>query len=171
MRINHQVLYTTDCMPRRHRRYRPHIPQFRVRDLAQQAVGGFLLSGTFVVTEEVWVLARHLPILNSVLVVGVVMLTGYVALYRADTTHDVTQEADVRGVPLQFLSLMGVSFGSVALLAFAAAIVSSTHEILGYLVSSLLNASCNAAPARSSASSARPISGNGSLSRRILTKS
>jgi uncharacterized membrane protein len=106
-------------MPRRSRRYRPHLPRFRVRDLAQQAVGGFLLSGAFVVTEEVWVLARHLPVLNSVFVVGVVMLIGYVALYRADTTHDAAQEADVRGVPLRFLSLMGVSFGSVALLALA----------------------------------------------------
>jgi uncharacterized membrane protein len=106
-------------MPRRSSRYRPHIPRFRVRDLAQQAVGGFLLSGAFVVTEEVWVLARHLPILNSVVVVGVVMLIGYIALYRADTAHDAAQEADVGGVPLRFLSLMGVSFGSVALLAFA----------------------------------------------------
>lgn len=86
-------------------------------DVAQQLVGGFLLSGAFVVTEEVWVLARNLPVVNSVLVVGVVILIGYAALYRADATHDVAQEADIRGVPLRFLSLMGVSFGSVTLLA------------------------------------------------------
>lgn len=104
-------------MPRGRYRYRPHVPQFRIRDLVQQAVGGFLLSGAFVVTEEVWVLARNLPLVNSVLVVGIVMLIGYAALYRADSTHDVAQEADLRGVPLRFLSLMSVSFGSVAILA------------------------------------------------------
>ncbi|KPN31711.1 putative membrane protein [Halolamina pelagica] len=31
--------------------------QFRPADVAQQIVGGFLLAGPFVVTEEVWVLA------------------------------------------------------------------------------------------------------------------
>jgi uncharacterized membrane protein len=105
-------------MPRRRSRYRPHVPEFRLGDLAQQVVGGFLLSGAFVVTEEVWVLAQNLPPVNSVLVIGIVMLIGYAALYRADSTHDVAQEADVRGIPLRFLSLMIVSFGSVAILAF-----------------------------------------------------
>lgn len=117
IRVVHQILCSIGCMPRQRYRYRTHVPQFRIYDLAQQAVGGFLLSGAFVVTEEVWILARNLPLVNSVLVVGIVMLIGYAALYRTDTTRDVAQEAELRGIPLRFLSLMCVSFGSVAILA------------------------------------------------------
>ena len=104
-------------------RRRPHrlsrVPRFRLADLAQQFVGGFLLSGAFVVTEEVWILARNLPPANSVIVVGVVAIIGYAALYRADTTRDVDREHDIAGVPVRFLSLMLVSFGSVTVLTLA----------------------------------------------------
>ena len=35
-------------------------PRFQVADIAQQIVGGFLLAGPFVVTEEVWTLATEM---------------------------------------------------------------------------------------------------------------
>jgi len=92
-------------------------PQFRLADAAQQTVGGFLLAGPFVVTEEVWVLASNMSHLQAFMVVCVTAGIGYAALYEADTGRDPDAEQEVVGVPLRFLSLMLVSFGSVALLA------------------------------------------------------
>ena len=94
-------------------------PRFKLADTAQQIVGGFLLAGPFVVTEEVWVLAAHMTAAHTVLVVGIVFGIGYGALYEADVDRDPDAEAEVVGVPMRFLSLMIVSFGSVAVLALA----------------------------------------------------
>ena len=98
---------------------RPNLrrPRFRVADSAQQVVGGFLLAGPFVVTEEVWVLASGMSWVQAVLTAGVVAAIGYATLYRADTGRDPDAEQEVVGVPLRFLSLMIVSFGSVLVLA------------------------------------------------------
>jgi len=93
--------------------------RFAVADTAQQIVGGFLLAGPFVVTEEVWVLARNMTLFHTLATVGIVFLIGYGALYKADDERDPDREAEVGGVPLRFLSLMVVSFGSVAILAVA----------------------------------------------------
>jgi len=92
-------------------------PKFRLADSAQQAVGGFLLAGPFVVTEEVWLLAAGMNVIQAVLTAGVVAAIGYAALYRADTDRDVSVERDVVGIPIRFISLMIVAFGSVLLLA------------------------------------------------------
>ena len=92
-------------------------PKFRLADSAQQIVGGFLLAGPFVVTEEVWVLAGSMSNLQAVLTVCIVGLIGYAALYQADTKRDPDSEQQVAGVPIRFISLMLVSFGSVAILA------------------------------------------------------
>lgn len=89
-------------------------PRFQVSDVAQQIVGGFLLAGPFVVTEEVWSLAANMAGWQAVAVAGPAALIGYGALYAADRDPEI--ERDVGGVPLQFVSLMLVSFGSVALL-------------------------------------------------------
>ncbi|MDG5778221.1 DUF2391 family protein [Haloarculaceae archaeon H-GB2-1] len=91
--------------------------RYRLADTAQQVVGGFLLAGPFVVTEEVWTLAADMSQLHLLLTVGIVFAIGYGALYQADNGRDPDAEAEVAGVPLRFVSLMGVSFGSVALLA------------------------------------------------------
>ena len=97
---------------------RPRRPrQFRLADSAQQIVGGFLLAGPFVVTEEVWDLATEMNELQAVATIVVVSAIGYGALYTADTTRDPDTEQEVGGVPLRFLSLLGVSFGSVLILA------------------------------------------------------
>jgi uncharacterized membrane protein len=91
--------------------------RFKTADIAQQTIGGFLLAGPFVVTEEVWVLARSMHWLQGLLTVAIVFGTGYGALYKADADRDPDRETEVGGIPLRFLSLMLVSFGSVALLA------------------------------------------------------
>ena len=90
---------------------------FRLADVAQQVVGGFLLAGPFVVTEEVWTLAEGMSLVNAVLTVLLVAGIGYGALYKADTGRDAEDERDIAGIPVRFVFLMIVSFGSVAVLA------------------------------------------------------
>lgn len=94
-------------------------PRFKVADTAQQIVGGFLLAGPFVVTEEVWVLAANMTVFHALAVVGIVFAIGYGALYEADDDRDPEAEAEVAGVPVRFVSLMLVSYGSVAILALS----------------------------------------------------
>ncbi|MFW6317661.1 MAG: DUF2391 family protein [Halorubrum sp.] len=94
-------------------------PNFRVADIAQQSVGGFLLAGPFVVTEEVWVLADFMGPLQWVVVVAMVFAIGWGALYRADSDRDAEDETEVAGVPYRFVTLMVVSFGSVLVLAYS----------------------------------------------------
>lgn len=93
--------------------------RYKLADTAQQLVGGFLLAGPFVVTEEVWVLADNMSAVHALVTVGIVVAIGYGALYQADADRDPDREAEVAGVPLRFVSLMAVSFGSVAILALA----------------------------------------------------
>ena len=92
--------------------------RFALADSAQQIVGGFLLAGPFVVTEEVWVLASHMEDWQGLLTVLMVFGVGYGALYKADDDRDPDREAEVAGIPSRFISLMLISFGSVAILAF-----------------------------------------------------
>ena len=92
--------------------------RFKTADIAQQVVGGFLLAGPFVVTEEVWVLAGSMSALQTLVTVGIVFGIGYGALYKAED-RDPDREVEIGGIPLRFLSLMGVAFGSVLLLALA----------------------------------------------------
>jgi len=93
--------------------------RFALADTAQQIVGGFLLAGPFVVTEEVWVLATDIRPLPALLTVLIVFLIGYGALYKADDDRDPDRESEVAGIPARFVSLMLVSFGSVAILTVA----------------------------------------------------
>jgi uncharacterized membrane protein len=87
-------------------------------DTAQQVVGGFLLAGPFVVTEEVWTLAANMSWLQTLLTVAIVFGIGYGALYKADD-RDPESETEVGGVPLRFVSLVLVSYCSVFVLAVA----------------------------------------------------
>jgi uncharacterized membrane protein len=91
--------------------------RYALADTAQQVVGGFLLAGPFVVTEEVWTLAANMRWWHTLFTVGIVFTIGYGALYKADNDRDLDREAEVAGVPVRFVSLMLVSFGSVATLA------------------------------------------------------
>lgn len=93
--------------------------RYAVADTAQQVVGGFLLAGPFVVTEEVWVLASEMQWYHVLFTIGIVAAIGYGALYKADDDRDPDREADVIGIPVRFLSLMVVAYGSVLILAVA----------------------------------------------------
>jgi uncharacterized membrane protein len=92
--------------------------RFKTADVAQQMVGGFLLAGPFVVTAEVWQLAASMNVFQALATVGIVFAIGYGALYKADN-RDPDREVEVGGVPVRFVSLMVVAFGSVLLLALA----------------------------------------------------
>ncbi|MGQ4557083.1 DUF2391 family protein [Halobellus sp. GM3] len=92
--------------------------RFALSDTAQQIVGGFLLAGPFVVTEEVWVLAQSMSWLQALLTAVIVFVIGYGALYKADD-RDPDRESEVGGVPLRFISLISVSYLSVFILALA----------------------------------------------------
>ncbi|MFC6724586.1 DUF2391 family protein [Halobium palmae] len=92
--------------------------RFAVADTAQQVVGGFLLAGPFVVTEEVWVLARSMSWIQGLLTVAIVLAVGYGALYKADDRNP-DREAEFGGVPLRYISLILVSYLSVFILALA----------------------------------------------------
>ncbi|WP_049937858.1 DUF2391 family protein [Haloplanus natans] len=92
--------------------------RFKLADTAQQVVGGFLLAGPFVVTEEVWTLAANMSWLQTLLTVGIVFGIGYGALYKADDRNP-EAETEVGGVPLRFVSLVLVSYCSVLTLAIA----------------------------------------------------
>jgi len=91
----------------------------QLADTAQQIVGGFLLSGPFVVTEEVWMLAQNMTMFHSLFLVSAVIAIGYGGLYGADNDRNPRLEAAVAGIPVRFISVMIVAFGSVGLLAFS----------------------------------------------------
>jgi len=92
--------------------------RYRLADTAQQIVGGFLLAGPFVVTEEVWVLAANMSWFQTLVTVTIVFGIGYGALYKADD-RDPETETEVGGIPVRFLSLVLVSYCSVLVLAVA----------------------------------------------------
>ena len=93
--------------------------RYAYADTAQQIVGGFVLAGPFVVTEEVWLLASQMQFYHAAVTVLMVAVIGYGALYKADDDRDPDREAEVAGVPVRFVSLMVVSFGSVFVLSVA----------------------------------------------------
>ena len=94
------------------------IKRFSLADLAQQMVGGFLLAGPFVVTEEVWTLAENLQWYHPIFTVLIVLGIGYGALYEADEDRDADKEVDIGGIPVRFLSLLFVTYLSVSVLIF-----------------------------------------------------
>lgn len=87
-------------------------------DLVQQIVGGIVLSAPFVVTEEVWNLAASMNWVQWLITVFVVVTIGYGTLYRADDERDAEREESIAGLPLRFVSLLLISYLSVAMLAF-----------------------------------------------------
>ena len=93
--------------------------RYALADTAQQVVGGFLLAGPFVVTEEVWTLAGNMRWWHTLMTVSIVFAIGYSALYEADDGRDPDREAEVAGVPVRFISLVTVSYLSVLILALA----------------------------------------------------
>ena len=86
-------------------------------DLAQQIVGGFILSAPFVVTEEVWSLAASMNDSRWAATVLLALAIGYGTLYRAVDDRDADEEASIAGLPLRFVSLVFISYLSVTTLA------------------------------------------------------
>jgi uncharacterized membrane protein len=92
--------------------------RFKLADTAQQIVGGFLLAGPFVVTAEVWDLAKSMSVVQALLTMVIVLSIGYGALYKADDRNP-DRERKVAGVPIRYISLIVVSYLSVLILALA----------------------------------------------------
>jgi len=92
--------------------------RFALSDTVQQIVGGFLLAGPFVVTEEVWVLAGSMSAFQALATVVIVLAIGYGALYKADDRNP-DRETEVGGIPVRFISLVAVSYLSVLILALS----------------------------------------------------
>jgi uncharacterized membrane protein len=101
--------------------------QFHFSDVFQQIVGGFLLAGPFVVTEEVWNLARGMADVQGGLTVALVLVIGYGTLYEADEDRDEEREPNLLGIPQRFLSLILVAYLSVSILVF----LFSAPEVFG----------------------------------------
>ncbi len=91
---------------------------FGFDDVAQQIVGGFILSAPFVVTEEVWHLAAAMSWVQLAITVFMVVTIGYGTLYRATEDRDADREESIAGLPIRFISLIVISYLSVAILAF-----------------------------------------------------
>ncbi|MHA2503670.1 MAG: DUF2391 family protein [Candidatus Kariarchaeaceae archaeon] len=90
--------------------------KFRLADTAQQMVGAIILSGPFIVTEEVWRIAFNMNWIQFFLVLAIGGSIGYFALFKADKTRDATTEQNVAGVPVRFISLLAVAYFSVLLI-------------------------------------------------------
>lgn len=58
-----------------------------------------------------------MSLLQALATVAVVFGIGYATLYQADTKRDPDDEQEIGGIPLRFVSLMIVSFGSATVLA------------------------------------------------------
>jgi uncharacterized membrane protein len=65
------------------------------------------------------VLASDITGLQALSTVLIVFSIGYAALYKADDERDPDRESEVAGIPTRFISLMLVSYGSVAILSLA----------------------------------------------------
>jgi len=91
---------------------------FSISDLAQQIVGGYLLAGPFVVTEEVWMLAENMTLIHSLITVLMVFIIGFGSLYQADRNRDYGEEDEIAMIPIRLISLILVAYLSVASLIF-----------------------------------------------------
>jgi len=92
--------------------------EYSVGDTAQHILGGFLLAGPFIVTEEVWRLASNMSLFQVIANIAIVFAIGYGALYKADKDRDPVSELNWVGIPFRFISLVSVAYLSVAILAF-----------------------------------------------------
>ena len=93
--------------------------RFDIDDVAQQAVGGLLVGGPFIVTEEVWTIAEQMSIYNILSTLAIVLITGYGILYVA-VLRDPDVEATVIGiVPLRLISLVLIAYLSGIIVAFS----------------------------------------------------
>ena len=92
--------------------------RFGLDDVAQQIVGGVILSAPFVVTEEVWTLAAAMNAVQWAVTGLLIVAIGYGALYKTTDDRAAEVEAAIGGfLPYRFVSLMVISFSSVVIIA------------------------------------------------------
>ncbi len=89
---------------------------FGIDDFFQQVIGSAILTAPFLFTEEVWRMAENLSPLRSAILVGAALLLGHGVLYIASQQRDWEEERKIMGVTWRYISLMSVSFGTVALM-------------------------------------------------------
>ncbi len=92
--------------------------KFATSDLAQQLIGGYLIAGPFVVTDEVWLIAKNMTIIHSIIAILLVIVIGFGALYKADKNRKIEEEEEVGRVPIRLISLIGVAYLSIGSLIF-----------------------------------------------------
>ncbi len=92
--------------------------RFGLADVGQQVVGGFILAGPFVVTQEVWDMAKAMSWLQGGVTVLITLGVGYAALFGADERRTAERESAIAGVPNRFISLIVVSYLTVTFLAY-----------------------------------------------------
>jgi uncharacterized membrane protein len=90
--------------------------RFDIDDIAQQTVGGLVIGGPFVVTEETWSIASKMSIYNVFFTFLIVLVLGYGILYVA-VLRDPDVEASFGVVPLRFVSLIIVAYLSGIIVA------------------------------------------------------
>lgn len=90
--------------------------RFDIDDIAQQVVGGLVVGGPFVVTEETWSIASKMSIYNVLFTFLIVLVLGYGILYVA-VLRDPDVEASFGVVPLRFVSLIIVAYLSGIIIA------------------------------------------------------
>ncbi|OKY78945.1 MAG: putative membrane protein [Candidatus Methanohalarchaeum thermophilum] len=63
--------------------YKSRADRFGYDDLAQQIIGGLLLTSPFCVTEEVWNIAKAMNPIHSLITVLLTFTIGYMIIYEA----------------------------------------------------------------------------------------
>ncbi|WEL23078.1 DUF2391 family protein [Candidatus Nanohalovita haloferacivicina] len=89
---------------------------FGVDDFFQQVTGSAILTAPFLFTEEVWEVAAAASDVQALASVLVTLFLGNGILYVSKLERDWDSERKVFGVTLRYISLMLVSFGTVAFL-------------------------------------------------------
>jgi len=86
--------------------------KFTFQDVAQQIVGAMILSAPFVVTEEVWNLARNLDALHIIAIISITLLFDILLFYY--TKYQQIEEKKFILFPKRILSLIIVTYTASA---------------------------------------------------------
>ncbi|MAE43249.1 hypothetical protein CMO93_05735 [Candidatus Woesearchaeota archaeon] len=86
--------------------------KFAFKDVAQQIVGAMILSAPFVVTEEVWNLARNLDALHIIAIITITLLFDILLFYF--TKYQQIEEKSFFLFPKRILSLIIVTYATSA---------------------------------------------------------
>lgn len=89
---------------------------FGIDDIFQQVTGSAILTAPFLFTEEVWKVAAAASKWQTLLSVLFTLFLGHSVLYVSKRERDWDLERKVLGVTVRYISLMLVSFGTVAVL-------------------------------------------------------